>query len=141
MVPADEHSIGRELLARARKAHHQDRDVSAAWTLYERALGALDHEADEAGAVDVLRSLAELRTEQGWWSEAVALVHEARQRAARGQLGGFSVVLDSITGEIALRSGDRDGASRAFARALAAAEVSQQDLGRVLMHSARTFQD
>jgi predicted negative regulator of RcsB-dependent stress response len=141
MVSAEGTSIGRELLALARKAHYRERDVSAAWTLYERALGALDHEGDEVGAVDVLRSLADLRTEQGWWSEAVALVHEARQRAAHGHVDGFAVVLDAITGEIALRSGDRDGASRAFARALATAEVTGQDLGRVLMHSARTFQD
>jgi len=133
-------STGHELLARARNDHYVTRDVAAAWNLYEQALEAFDRDGDEAGAVAVLSGLAQLRTEQGWWTDAVALVHEARARAMRSQLEGLAIELDSITGEIALRSGDGAGAARIFARALAAA-AGTRALGGVLMRSARTFQD
>jgi tetratricopeptide (TPR) repeat protein len=132
---------GHELLAAARRTHYGDRDVARASAEYERALEHCDRSGDAAVGAAVATELANLRIEQGWWSEAVALVHDAKQRAARAPDTTLGVRLDTMTGEIALRSGDRDGARRAFARAIATARRTGHDLGRALAAGARVAQD
>ena len=132
---------GTDALDRARRAHYRDRDVARAWVEYERALACFDATGDGVSAAEVVGELANLRLEQGWWSEAIALVHEAKQRAARAGATALGVRLDTMTGEIALRSGDRDAAERASARAVETARRTGHELGAALMTAARVAQD
>src|SRR5262245_60752172 len=132
---------GPEALRRAHDAHYRERDVARAWSEYERALAGFERAGDATAAAEVVTELANLRLEQGWWSEAVALVHDAKVRAARAGSTALGVRLETMTGEIALRTGDREAAARSFARAIDAARRTGHELGAVLMFGARVVQD
>lgn len=135
----DTQTAPREHLERARRAHHRDRDLAGAALAYEAAATGFDAAGDPAGAAEALLDFAHLRLEQGWLADATALVGEARERAR--PTPSLALRRESLLGEIALRSGDLEGARRAAARGLRLAKKSGESAGQILTLAARVAQD
>jgi predicted negative regulator of RcsB-dependent stress response len=133
-------TTGQQQLERARTAHFRDRDLVAAGVAYEAAIEAFGADRNPPGVAESLLGLANLRMQQGWLGEASALVAEARLQL-RPAPAELALGIEALVGEIALRSGDRDGARRASARGDRIARRSGANAGLLLTMAARVAQD